>query len=150
MSAARSASSVLTPACVWCGKAAARQSLGYLAGAAVRSEDGFWSLRGLSADGPDSRVLVWDDTEMESIDSEFTEAAQRVGDVVLLIGGDPDPESALDAARVQLSAAREAAEFALRVAEAAVLVAAERGMTEVDITAWVGVNRTTVRKWLGK
>lgn len=57
---------------------------------------------------------------------------------------------ALDAAARRLRAARESLNTAMEGARLAALKALDAGVSEVDVSRQLGVNRMTVRKWRGK
>jgi hypothetical protein len=49
-----------------------------------------------------------------------------------------------------ITTARQDLAKAMKAAEAAAIEADANGVSEVNITTYLGVNRMTVRKWLGK
>lgn len=54
------------------------------------------------------------------------------------------------AIRVRLQKARENLDGAMDEARRAALTLIDQGVTEVDVAKTLGVNRMTVRRWLGK
>ena len=56
----------------------------------------------------------------------------------------------LERASADLRAARDCLDIAITRASDAAVEAVESGMSEVRVAAALGVNRLTVRKWLGK
>jgi predicted GIY-YIG superfamily endonuclease len=60
------------------------------------------------------------------------------------------PASVAETAATELRLARTEVREAMCEAERAALVAINDGMTEVDAAKQLGVNRMTVRRWLGK
>lgn len=59
-------------------------------------------------------------------------------------------EGALQVAARRLKKARQAEATAMAFARIAAVAAIDHGMTEVDVAKQLGVNRMTVRRWLGK
>jgi hypothetical protein len=58
--------------------------------------------------------------------------------------------NALTKAASDLGKARRQLDIAMKAAKDAAIAAHGDGVTEVDIAQTIGVNRMTVRKWLGK
>ncbi|BBX23763.1 hypothetical protein MTER_31740 [Mycolicibacter terrae] len=56
----------------------------------------------------------------------------------------------LKQANAAITTARQNLAAAMKAAEAAAIEADANGVSEVNITTHLGVNRMTVRKWLGK
>ena len=61
-----------------------------------------------------------------------------------------DVQTQLEAAACRLAAARTEHDAATTVARTAALEAAAAGAPETRIAATLGVDRATIRKWLGK
>jgi hypothetical protein len=58
--------------------------------------------------------------------------------------------NALTKAASDLGKARRQLDIAMKAAKDAAIAAHGDGVTEVDIAQTIGVNRMTIRKWLGK
>lgn len=82
----------------------------------------------------------------ESIDRHASERAAALRAAALYLIGELDADGAGD----QLHEARAAAEEAVAAAKMVATLASEDGASELGLHKALGVDRLTVRKWLGK
>jgi hypothetical protein len=79
-----------------------------------------------------------------------TGAVSAIADHNDLMPVTPAVEAALAAAADDLAATTKAREKAVQACRRAVQKANAAGMTEVELAVLMGVNRLTIRRWLGK
>lgn len=151
----RSALDALQPVCSWCAKPTPLDPLAVIRGIAIGDDEGEYEVRGMSARGPESTFMVW---TASGLDNEAA-ASSEAGRPVALIGGDEawlicdpveHPVDLLGDLRDALAAARAAQDAAMTAAMVGVKYAVAHGVSEADAARRVGVDRMTVRKWLGK
>jgi len=135
--------------CPWCAKEQPANANLALVGVAVQYDDEAWQVRAISERGVSDREWMVD--EVVDFVPSTTFVVEGEGAVVII---EPDYiddwQLIAHEAGKALADARERLNFAMRAAEIVVRCAVEDGISEVEVARRVGVDRMTVRKWLGK
>lgn len=136
--------------CTWCAKEQPANANLALVGVAVQYEDESWRVHAISQNGISDREWMVEDVA-EFVDAEAV-IVKGEGSVVII---DPayvnDWELIVTEAGMALMLAREQLDFAMRAAEIVASRAVGNGsLSEAYAARLVGVDRMTVRKWLGK
>lgn len=136
--------------CIICTAPQPANAHAWLTGIAVRDDTTqAWSVRALTEYGVGDREWITDDP------APLTEGDTLVedGDAVLIVDqrmSDDDWPTVCDEVAKDIADARERLAMAMRAAEIVGRCAVDAGFSESDTARRIGVDRMTVRKWLGK
>jgi len=135
--------------CPWCAKEQPANANLALVGVATQYDDESWRVRAISERGVSDREWLVD--EVADFVPTTTFVVEGEGAVVIIEPEYIDDWALIaDEAGKALADARERLDLATRAAEIVVRCAIEDTMSEVEVARRVGVDRMTVRKWLGK
>ncbi len=135
--------------CVWCAKEQPANANLALVGVAVQHDDESWRVRAISERGVSDREWMVD--EVVDFVPSTTFVVEGEGAVVIIEPEYIDDWALIaDEAGKALADARDRLDLAMRAAEIVTRCAIEDGISEVEVARRVGVDRMTVRKWLGK
>lgn len=135
--------------CPWCAKEQPANANLALVGVAVQYDDESWRVRAISERGVSDREWMVD--EVVDFVPSTTFVVEGEGAVVIIEPEYIDDWALIaDEAGKALADARDRLDLAMRAAEIVTRCAVEDGISEVEVARRVGVDRMTVRKWLGK